>query len=295
MLRDRVSIAGVNVLAMDFSKPPAAGSTMLRSVQNAVTATHAQLASLLPRYGLHLRSRQIWQRLGVTVMIGQNNISGERLTVADAEGLTGFANRNRLGRISMWSLNRDAQCGSSFPESGLMSNTCSGTAQSGLEFSRVFGRMQGQVSLTSQASAGNVLPPRVNPNPANAPYPRWSPKAPYPMGYKVVENGEIYQAKWYTSGNDPAAQVQYAWQTPWELLGPVLPGDHAQAARKLPKGTYPAWSRVTSYQPGMRVLFSGLPYEAKWDNQGVSPAAEASDPPSSPWKPLFSIPGEPKG
>ena len=195
----------------------------------------------------------------------------------------------------MWSLNRDAQCGSSFPESGLMSNTCSGTAQSGLEFSRVFGRMQGQVSLTSQASAGNVLPPRVNPDPANAPYPQWSPKAPYPMGYKVVENGEIYQAKWFTSGNDPAAQVQYAWQTPWELLGPVLPGDHAQAARKLPKGTYPAWSRDTSYQPGIRVLFNGLPYEAKWDNQGVSPAAEASDPPGSPWKPLFSIPGEPKG
>lgn len=295
MLRDRVSIAGVNILAMDFTRPPAAGTTMLQSVEDAVTATHGQLASLLPRYGLHLRSGQIWQRLGATVMIGQNNIGGERLTVADAEGLTGFANRNRLGRISMWSLNRDSQCGSSFPESGLMSNTCSGTAQSGLGFSQVFDRMQGQVSLTSQASAGNVLPPRVNPDPANAPYPKWSPKAPYPMGYKVVENGEIYQAKWYTSGNDPAAQVQYSWQTPWELLGPVLPGDHAQTVRKLPKGTYPAWSRTVSYQPNTRVLFHRLPYESKWNNQGVSPGTEASDPSGSPWKPLFKIPGEPAG
>jgi chitinase len=111
----------------------------------------------------------------------------------------------------------------------------------------------------------------------------------------VVENGEIYQAKWYTSGNDPAAQVQFSWQTPWELLGPVLPGDHAQTVRKLPKGTYPAWSRTVSYQPNTRVLYHRLPYESKWNNQGVSPGAEASDPSGSPWKPLFKIPGEPAG
>jgi hypothetical protein len=36
-----------------------------------------------------------------------------------------------------------------------------------------------------------------------------------------VENGEIYQAKWYNTGDDPSAQVQFAWQTPWELLGSV--------------------------------------------------------------------------
>jgi chitinase len=63
-------------------------------------------------------------------------------------------------------------------------------------------------------------------NSADAPYPQWSAAADYPLGYQVVENGEIYQAKWYTSGDDPAAQVQNPWQTPWELIGPVLPGDN---------------------------------------------------------------------
>jgi len=87
--------------------------------------------------------------------------------------------------------------------------------------------------------------------------------------------------------------VQYSWQSPWELLGPVLPGDHAQALPKLPAGTYPAWSRMTSYKAGTEVLFRRLPYVSKWDNQGVSPAAAASDPGGSPWKPLFRIPGEP--
>lgn len=51
----------------------------------------------------------------------------------DAQSLARFAVATHLGRISLWSLNRDSQCGSSFPESGLLSNTCSGTAQSGLE------------------------------------------------------------------------------------------------------------------------------------------------------------------
>jgi chitinase len=125
----------------------------------------------------------------------------------------------------MWSLNRDSQCGWSFPENGLLSNTCSGTVQSSLQFSRIFGQLPGEASIMS--SPGDVPPPVVDTNPADAPYPEWSADAGYPSGSKVVQNGEIYQARWYNTGDDPQAQVQYSWQSPWELLGPVLPGDHA--------------------------------------------------------------------
>ena len=293
MLRDHVSITGVNVMAMDFSQAPAAGSTMLASVQAALNATHAQLSDLFPRYGIRLRSQQIWQRLGATVMIGQNNITGENFTAPDARGLVRFASATHLGRISMWSLNRDSQCGSSFPESGLLSNTCSGTAQSNLEFSQVFGQLQGVTSVTS--SAGNVQPAVANTNPADALYPQWSATGDYPFGYKVVEHGEIYQSKWFNTGDDPQAQVQYSWQTPWELLGPVLPGDHAPVISRPSAGTYPAWSISARYRVGDKVLYQGLPYEAKWDNQGVSPQGQSGDPTASPWKALYKIPGEPTG
>jgi chitinase len=292
MLRDRVSIAGINVMTMDFSHAPAAGSTMLTESKQALQTVHGQLASLLPRYGLHLRSQQIWQRMGATVMIGQNNIAGERFTVADARGLTAFAHREHLGRVSMWSLNRDSQCGSSFAEVGLLSNTCSGTSQSSLQFAGIFGQLQGQARLT-RSSGGDVVPPQPDTRPANAPYPAWSPTATYAAGYKVTENGEIYQAKYYNTGEDPAAPVQFSYQTPWELLGPVLPSDHAPVLPKLPVGTYPAWSLHAAYHHGSRVLFHRLPYQAKWDNQGVSPAGQAASPGGSPWQPLFTIPGEP--
>ncbi len=289
MLRAHVSIAGINVMTMDFTRPPDPGSTMLTPVRAALNATHAQLADLFPRYGVQLSSSQLWQRIGATVMIGQNDMAGQNFTTSDARGLVSFARANHLGRLSLWSLNRDSQCGSSFPDTGLLSNTCSGTAQSALQFSQLFGQLQGVTSVT--AAAGNVQPAVANTNPGDAPYPLWSASGQYPSGYKVVENGEIYQAKWFNTGDDPQAQVQYSWQTPWELLGPVLPGNHAPSIPTVRAGTYPAWAISANYKTGDKVLFEGLPYQAKWANQGVSPASAATSAISSPWKALYKVPG----
>jgi chitinase len=101
MLRDHVSIAGINIMTMDFAQPPGAGRTMLQLVQSALDATAAQLGVLFPRYGIHLSAEQTWQRLGATVMIGQNDMPGQNFTVSDARGLARFASARHLGRISM--------------------------------------------------------------------------------------------------------------------------------------------------------------------------------------------------
>ena len=293
MLQAHVTLAGVNVMTMDFSSPPATGSTMAQLAEAALNTTHGQLGRLFSQYGVRLDSEQIWQKLGATVMIGQNDMQGQNFTVGDANTLVSFAAKNRLGRVSMWSVNRDSQCGSSFAENGVLSNTCSGTKQSALQFSSIFGQLQGAAVPSSGTSS--IQPAVADTNPADAPYPQWSAGASYPVGYQVVEDGEIYQAKWYNSGSDPSAQVQYAYQTPWELIGPVLPGDHGAVIPTLPAGTYPQWSVTTQYSAGDKVLYQGLPYQAKWINQGVSPATESADPSGSAWKALYSIPGEPAG
>jgi chitodextrinase len=292
MLRNHVTLAGINIMTMDYTSVPA-GTTMGQMAEDALNATAAQLATVYPQYGIRLHTQQIWQRLGATVMIGQNDMRGQNFTIGDAQTLVSFAAANHLGRLSIWSINRDSQCGSSFPETGLLSNTCSGTTQSGLEFTQTFTALKGAAVILP--SSGNVQPVAPDTNPADAPYPQWSASASYPLGYKVVENGEIYQAKWYNTGDDPSAQVQFAWQTPWELLGPVLPGGHQSAIFTLPPGSYPAWSQGKAYHTGAKVLYEGLPYQAKWPNQGVSPATEASDPSGSAWKALYTIPGEPSG
>lgn len=294
MLRGHVAIAGINIMTMDFSTSPGHGTTMLQLVEDALTASHRQLSGLLPRYGLKLRSPQLWQWLGATVMIGQNDVRGQNFTVADASALTKFAARTGLRRISMWSINRDSQCGASFPELGLLSNSCSGAAQSALQFTDVFGALGGTASALPATSAAQLVPPAPDTNPADAPYPLWSPVQQYPTGYKVVEAGEIYQARWFNSGDDPKTVVQYSYQTPWELLGPVLTSDRAPKIVSQ-TGNYPAWSRAARYAAGTKVAYNGLPYQARWANEGVPPAYTTGTTADSPWSPLYSIPGEPSG
>jgi chitinase len=288
-LRQHVSLSGVDVMAMDYGHPV---GNMARAAEQALTSTHGQLSGILKSAS----SAQLWNQLGVTVMIGQNDSSGEQFTLGDARQLAGFVDSHHVARVSSWSINRDVQCGSAYPEVGVSSNSCSGVAQSSLEFDHVFSSLSGSASAVAGipvASPSSNSPSSAPVSAANDPYPLWQPADSYVTGYKVVWQGDVYQAKWYNQGADPATAVQSAWETPWLLLGPVLPTDHAPTTTTLPQGTYPSWGPNSTYQAGAKVLFAGEPYQAKWYNQGDSPAAEASDSSASPWNPLFSIPGEP--
>lgn len=289
MLRARDALSGVNVMAMDFTSLPSGAGAMMQAVESSLTSSARQLSADFSKAGLHTSGSAVWRHLGVTVLIGQNAQQGQRFTTRDASILTRFALSTGLARVSFWSLNRDRQCGGVYPITGVDANTCSGTPQAPLAFSKTFGRLNGTVAHEKLAA----LPPQPDTNPANAPYPLWSPTVSYPQGYKIVRQGEIYEAKWYNTGEDPAAQVEYSWQTPWELLGPVLRTDHAPKLPKLPAGTYPEWSVTTLYQAGTTVLYQGLPYRAKWNNQGISPLVGTAANSGSPWQPLFVIPGEP--
>jgi chitinase len=53
------------------------------------------------------------------------------------------------------------------------------------------------------------------------------------------------------------------------------------------------WSPTTVYARGDRVLFDGLPYEAKWSTKGEAPSTEYPIDPGEAWRPLFIVPGEP--
>ena len=68
-----------------------------------------------------------------------------------------------------------------------------------------------------------------------------------------------------------------------ELDETVLPGETPVPVPTVPAGTYPDWSGDETYERGQRVLFDGLPYEAKWWTRGDSPQASETEPDSSPW------------
>ncbi|PRC48546.1 hypothetical protein C6A85_79295, partial [Mycobacterium sp. ITM-2017-0098] len=48
-----------------------------------------------------------WSQVGVTPMIGVNDVLTEVFTVADAQALENFARAKGMGMLSMWSLTRD--------------------------------------------------------------------------------------------------------------------------------------------------------------------------------------------
>ncbi|MEX6430620.1 hypothetical protein [Ferrimicrobium sp.] len=288
MLTHRVRLAGINVMTMDYGVPT---SNMAATIESSLKATELQLANEFTHHGLHLTAKQIFNRMGATVEIGQNSDYGEIFTTSDARSLAAFVLRNSLRRLSMWSLNRDAPCPTAFGNQEIYSNTCSGTQQSSLQFSNIFNHaLTGSITNRHQVI---LAPNDISTNPANAPYPIWQPNFPYPEHYKVVWNGYVYQAKYYNQGTQPTQTYQYSFQTPWLLIGPVLKTDHAPSIPKLPPGTYPAWNAKQAYSTGANVEIGGEGYQAKYYNQGDNPTAALINPSTSPWKPLFTLPGEP--
>jgi hypothetical protein len=127
-----VEVGTVNLMAMDYYDPalPYAGRMGDYAIQ-AASSTHDQLANLYP----DRTDAELWGMVGVTPMLGINDDPQEVFTTADAAKLTAFAKEKGLGRLAMWSINRDAPCPS---PTQTTQNTCSGVPDSAWAFSHAF-------------------------------------------------------------------------------------------------------------------------------------------------------------
>jgi chitinase len=252
------------------------------------------LSDLYLRLGVKLTSPQVWSRLGATPMIGQNDVDAERFTVADARGLASYAVDKGLGRVSMWSLNRDAGCRGTFTNVVVHSNTCSGVSQDALAFSLVFADLPGHaVGISGRESVAIPAREPAVDDPRTSPYPVWRLTAQYVGGYKVVWHGVVYEAKWANQGADPMAPGDASSPSPWSVIGPVAAAETAPRPSPTVTGVTAAWNPATVYGRGDRVLFDGLPYQARWSTTGDAPSTAYPISPDDPWGPLFTVPGEP--
>ena len=104
-LQAGVQVDGVNVMAMDYgdSAAPPQLKSMGAYAIDAANTTFAQLTNLFASQGKSFG----WNQLGVTPMLGVNDITSEVFTIQDAEQLEVFAREKGLGMLSMWSINRD--------------------------------------------------------------------------------------------------------------------------------------------------------------------------------------------
>ncbi|MBT8226963.1 MAG: cellulose-binding protein [Dactylosporangium sp.] len=123
-----VAIDVVNVMAMDYYRAGSYGDFAVQAAQS----TFAQLRSLYPSAG----DAELWRRLGVTPMLGQND-DGHIFDQAAARQLVDFAAGQHLGLLSFWEVTRDANaCTGALYK-------CTNISQEPYEFSRIFAEYGG--------------------------------------------------------------------------------------------------------------------------------------------------------
>ncbi len=134
-LKYGVNISGVNIMAMDYgdgAAPNPAGTMGQYAIQSA-QSLFTQLKSLASPA---TTTAQLWRMIGVTPMIGVNDVSDEVFDQTAARQLLAFAQQVGMGRLSMWSLNRDQEA-----PSGALSYataTSSSIVQQPFEFAQIF-------------------------------------------------------------------------------------------------------------------------------------------------------------
>ncbi|TFC63109.1 chitinase [Cryobacterium sp. TMB1-7] len=289
MLDAKVDLAGVNLMTMDYGSSKDAGETMAEASIRAVTAAHRQIGTLYSRAGTQLTDATVWSKIGMTPMAGQNDVPDEVFDLDDARAVNTFAREQKIGRMSLWSLNRDTTCGSNYADLTRVSDSCSGIDQGDEKFVDVLGKgftgrpVHAAASVTTDEA--KEIESIVD-DPDTSPYSIWTEESSYLEGTKVVWHKNVYQTKWWTRGDLPDNPVLNEWETPWVLIGPVMPGETPIPKPTLPAGTYPTWDGTAIYEKSALILFDGVPYESKWWNQGESPDAAAADPDGSPWSVL---------
>ena len=295
MLQKGVDLAGVNAMTMNFGD----GGRLRSNIEHALLGVVGQLDTVYRTVGLKLDRAELWRRVGATPMIGLNDVVSEKLDLATATWLVDFARQHGVGRLSMWSLNRDTVCGANV-DATKPSPHCSGIDQRPGAFAELFGAIgrsnsavaaagTSAVTTTVAQAGARTAPPD---DPTKSPYPVWNPNRSYQQGRKVVWHGNVYAALWFTNGQVPDGASPTDGPVPWRLVGPVLPGEHPPVTTTIASGTYVAWDPGTAFTKGQRVQVGGTGYEAKWWTKGDAPDVEVANDWETPWQPLGVDPGD---
>jgi hypothetical protein len=126
---DGAQISTVNLLTFDYYFGTA--QDMLADTETAAAGLFGQLQTLYP----DASSRQLWHMIGVTEMPGIDDFGpDETFSTADAPALLHWANRQGIGTLSFWALQRDNGACPGTKGAG----SCSGVTQPQWYFSHVF-------------------------------------------------------------------------------------------------------------------------------------------------------------
>jgi chitinase len=121
-----VRVDVVNIMAMDYGGPMNMGT----AATTAATGTFNQIKPIFGR-----SDAATWKMIGITPMIGVNDTTEEKFTLANGDTVLSFSKQHNTALITFWDTWRDKQCPSGTPQP---SDTCSGISQSKNAFTLKF-------------------------------------------------------------------------------------------------------------------------------------------------------------
>jgi len=131
-----VQLDVVNIMAMDYGDS-AAPNPQGRMGDYAIQAATSLFNQLKSVHGASKSEDDLWAMVGITPMIGLNDVTTEIFDQQEAREVLAFAEQQGIGRLSFWSLNRDRQNPSG--TLGYVDLFSSSILQSPFEFSQIFG------------------------------------------------------------------------------------------------------------------------------------------------------------
>ncbi len=214
-----VRIDTVNIMAMDYGDWPAPDpeGNMGKYAIDAAQNTYQQMKDM----GLD-------SRVGITPMIGQNDVSSERFYVDDAEKVISWAKSTEyISMLSMWSSTRDnGDC------PGQLSASCSGIVQDKFAFTNTF---KSFISNTDPTPPGNIKPTVEITSPGNGDI------------FKTDENITITASANDSDGS--VVQVEFFQGT--VSLGVVTKTPYSVNWSNVPKGIYKLTAVVKDNEGGV--------------------------------------------
>ena len=178
-----VNLATVNIMTMDYgdgAAPNPSGKMGTYAIQ-AATNLFLQLKSVYAAAHLTKTDAQLWQMVGLTPLLGVNDVSDETFDQTAAAQVVAYATSQNLGMLAFWSLNRDVPGGA-------------GITQTTNQFTDVFlayGNAASPTPVVSAGDAGVILPKTGVTN------------LVFPVTLSVASTGAVSVA--YFTGNGTAA------------------------------------------------------------------------------------------
>lgn len=259
--KDMLIFDRINIMLMDY------GPYYVQDPDNmggyAIDAANVVHSQLKRGYYSDKSDAEIWKRMGLTPMIGQNDMAGEVFYPKDAVQLAEFAGGEGVGMMSIWSLTRDnGNCG----RKNVSDPLCSGIEQDPFEFSDIFKNYPSMRPSATETPTPTPEPTHatglLTPEPTHTTglIPEWKADKEYDTGDIVLYGGSMYAARWWTMDEEPG--IEYVWLS---TSGKLVPkSDHA-------KGLIMKWNPDEIYLSGDTVIYDDGVYSAKWLTMGEEP------------------------